>query len=155
MRIMRAPSGVIYDHDVVFEFGKGYVLRESSQDKAVIISSGRGVHEALAAAKHLEQAGISVGVVDMPSIDEQLLLDLYNSGKYLVIAEQNNGYIWSECRKILCKSVQTLDTTRLIPINTLDKHGKPQFIHSATYEQLMRQFGLTPEQLAETIKTIL
>ena len=91
----------------------------------------------------------------MPSIDEQLLLDLYNSGKLLVIAEQNNGYIWSEYRKVLFKSNKTIDTTRLVPINTLDKNGKPQFIHSATYSQLLNQFGLAPEQLAETVKKML
>ena len=154
MRIMRAPSGVIYDQAVDFEFGKGYILREHANDSVIIISSGRGVHEALAAAKQLEQDGMMVGVVDMPSIDEQLLLDLYDSGKMLLIAEQNNGYIWSEYRKVLFKSCKTIDTARLFPVNTLDKNGKPQFIHSATYSQLLHQFGLAPEQLAETIRKI-
>jgi transketolase len=152
MRIMRAPSGVIYDKIVDFEFGKGYILKESTDDKAVIISSGRGVHEALAAARQLEQDGIMIGVVDMPSIDEQLLLGLYNSGKTILIAEQNNGYIWSAYRKVLFKSSKTIDTTRLVAINTLDAHGKPQFIHSATYSQLLHQFGLAPEQLAAAVK---
>jgi transketolase len=155
VRIMRAPSGVIYDKIVDFEFGKGYILKERADDTAVIISSGRGVHEALTAAKKLEQDGIMVGVVDMPSIDEQLLLDLYNSEKLIIIAEQNNGYIWSEYRKVLFKSPKTIDTKRLMPINTLDKNGKPQFIHSATYSQLLHQFGLAPEQLVETVKDLL
>jgi transketolase C-terminal domain/subunit len=152
MRIMRAPSGVIYDKVVDFEFGKGYILRESADDKALIISSGRGVHEALAAADQLERDGTMVGVVDMPSIDERLLLDLYNAGKVLLIAEQNNGHIWSAYRKILFKSNKNIDTTRLVPINTLDARGKPQFIHSATYSQLLHQFGLAPEQLATALK---
>ncbi len=155
VRIMRAPSGIIYDNAVDFEFGKGYILKESAADKAVIMSSGRGVHEALAVAKQLEQDGIMIGVVDMPSIDEQLMLDLYNSGKIILIAEQNNGYIWSEYRKVLFKSNQTIDTTRLVPINALDQDGKPQFIHSATYSQLLRRFGLAPDQLAETVKNLL
>lgn len=154
VRIMRAPSAVLYDHPD-FEFGKGYVLKEHADDTVVIISSGRGVHEALAAAKLLEQDGVMAGVVDMPSIDAQLLLDLYNSDKLLVIAEQNNGYIWSECRKVLFQSLQSVDTRRLHPINTLDRHGKPQFIHSATYSQLLNQFGLAPEQLAATVKELL
>jgi transketolase len=155
MRIMRAPSGIIYEKAVDFEFGKGYILKESADDKAVIISSGRGVHEALAAAKQLEQQGIMAGVVDMPSIDTELLLDLYDSGKVLLIAEQNNGYIWSEFRKILFACRQTIETTRLCPVNTLDRDGKPQFIHSATYSQLLQQFGLAPEQLAATISKCL
>ncbi len=104
-------------------FGKGYVLKEPADAKAVILSSGRGVHEALNTAKLLEQTGILAGVVDMPSIDAKLLRALYDSGKLLVFAEQNNGYIWSECRKILFKHYTTIDATRLLPINALNAEG--------------------------------
>ncbi len=155
LRIMRAASAVLYADVPEFEFGKGYILRESAEDQAVIISSGRGVHEALAAAKLLEHDQINVSVVDMPSIDETLLSDLYHSGKKMVIAEQNNGYIWSEFQKILFRSAQTIDPARVVAINALDQHGKAQFIHSATYPQLLHQFGLAPAHLAETIKRIM
>ena len=65
------------------------MLRESADDRAVIVSSGRGVHEALAAAAMCRR-GVGVGVVDMPSIDEELLLELYDSGKLICLrrAEQ-------------------------------------------------------------------
>jgi len=152
MRIMRSPSGVIYDNDFRFEFGKGYILKESADDKAVIISNGRAVHEALTAANELGQSGIAVGVVDMPSIDEKLLLNLYHSGKLILVTELNNGYIWSEYRRVLCKSKETIDTSRLIPINTCDSNGRLQYIHSATYPQLLNEFGLAPNQLVETIR---
>ena len=152
LRIMRAASSVIYDKDFKFDFGKGYIVKESPADKTVIISSGRGVYEALAAAGELEKSGIAVGVVDMPSIDEALLLQLYDSGKLLVIAEQNNGYIWSEFRKTLFKAKDSIDIKRLLPINTLDENGQPKFIHSATYTELINQFGLSSGQLAETVK---
>ncbi len=152
LRVMRAPSGVIYGSDFQFEFGKGYILKESRDDKAVIVSSGRGVHEALATARELEQSGIRVGVVDMPSIDEPLLFNLHDSGKLVIIAEQNNGYIWSEYRKALFKAKETIDTTRVVPINALDSAGRPQFIHSATYPQLLHRFGLAPGQIAATIR---
>jgi transketolase len=155
VRIMRASSAVLYGPDFVFEYGKGYVLKEGAKDQAVIISSGRGVHEALAAAKETEKSGLRVGVVDMPSIDEKLLLHLYDSGKLLVIAEQNNGYIWARCREVLFQSKKVIDPSRMIPINALDPNGRPQFIHSATYPQLLEQFGLAPHQMAETIKKML
>jgi transketolase len=155
IRIMRAASAVIYGPDFIFEYGKGYVVQEGPNDRAVIISSGRGVHEALAAAKELEKSGIRVAVVDMPSIDEKLLLNLYDSGKLMIIAEQNNGYIWSRCREVLFRSKKGIDPSRIMPINVLDKHGRPQFIHSATYPQLLEQFGLAPHQLAGTIQKTL
>jgi transketolase len=153
MRIMRAPSSVIYDHHVGFEFGKAYALKGSPHDTAVIVSSGRGVYESLGAARELEESGIRVGVIDMPSIDQERLLGLYRSGKPVFIVEQNNGYIWSEYKKLLFQTEKTIDTTRLFPINTLDRDNRPQFIHSATYPQLLERFGLTPRQIAETIQS--
>jgi transketolase C-terminal domain/subunit len=152
VRIMRTGSAVLYPSSFEFEFGKAYVLRESAEDRAVIVSSGRGVHEALAAAKKCAEAGVNVSVVDMPSVDEATLLRLYDSGKLLVFAEQNNGYLWQNFLKTLYRQKkQAGDMSRVLAINTLDRDGRPQFIHSATYEQLVAAFGLAPTQLAETI----
>jgi len=81
VRVMRTASAVIYGPDYVFEFGKGHRVRSGPSDAAIIITSGRGVHEALAAADACAADGISVGVVDMPSIDEDLLTELYATPK--------------------------------------------------------------------------
>jgi transketolase len=155
VRVMRTESAVLYPSDYEFSFGKGNYLRHGNDDKAVLISSGRGVHEALGAAEILAQRCVPCGVVDMPSLDDALLLKLAQSGKLLVFAEQNNGYLWQNFLKTLYrnKSVNVGDVlNRVITISTLDREGKPQFIHSATYEQLTVAFGLTPELIAATIQ---
>ena len=36
-------------------------------------------------------------------------------------------------------------------INTLDADGRPRFIHSGTYEELIEAFGLTPSHIASAI----
>jgi transketolase C-terminal domain/subunit len=153
VRVMRTPSAVLYDDDFSFEFGKGWFLRRSPDDAAVIVSSGRGVHEALAAAAECANRGVNVGVVDMPSIDEQLLLDLHKSGKVICLAEQNNGYIWQNFLKVLGRNKGTPlgDLRKVVCVNTLGADGKPRFIHSGTYEELLAAFRLTPANLAETI----
>ena len=79
----------------------------------------------------------------MPSIDESLLLELYDSGKWLIVAEQNNGYIWSKFQKVLFRQRNPLNSSRLVSVNTLGSDGQPRFIHSATYSQLVDQFGLS------------
>jgi transketolase len=152
VRVMRAASNVLYDKDFAFAFGKGFVLRQSQDEAAVIVSSGRGVHEALAAAEECAGYGVNTGVVDMPSIDEELLLDLYDSGKLLCFAEQNNGFIWQNVAKILLRRRNPIDTGRLMSVNTMGADGRPRFIHSGTYEQLLMAFGLAPSQLAEAIR---
>ncbi len=153
VRVMRTPSPVFYGPDYMFEFGKGTTLRESATDRAVIVSSGRGVHEALAAAAQCAHAGLAVGVVDMPSIDEDLLMALYESGKLLVLAEQNNGYILQNLLKVLYRRGKAVagSASRIMAINTLDSSGRPRFIHSGTYEELTDAFGLSPPLLAESI----
>jgi transketolase len=154
LRVMRTGSAVLYKNDYVFQFGRGYVLREGSDDTAVIVSSGRGVHEALRAAADLAERGVHAGVVDMPSIDDELLLRLYQSGKMLIFAEQNNGYIWQNFLKVLYRNrskVKLAALENVLTINTLTAEGRPQFIHSATYEELVAAFGLTPEAIARTI----
>jgi transketolase len=147
LRVMRAPSAVIYDEDYIFQFAKGHVLRESTNDAGFIISSNRGVHEALAASA----LGEGIGVVDMPSIDEELLLQLYDSGKRLYFAEQNNGYLIDSFLKVLYRHKKRCDWERILAINTLDAAGKPQFIHSGTYEELLEAFHLSPAHLLRQI----
>jgi transketolase len=156
LRVMRTGSAVLYDSDYVFAFGKGHRLLSGPADRATIISSGRGVHEAMAATAQCAAAGMPVGVVDMPSIDEDLLLELYNSGQLLLLAEQNNGYIWQNLLKILYRNrgrVKPGGWERIVTVNTLKSDGQAQFIHSGTYEELIAAFGLSPDAIARTILT--
>jgi transketolase len=148
LRVMRTPSAVIYGADFAFQFGVGHVVRPG--ERAFLVSSGRGVHEALAAADLLP----GVGVVDMPSIDEDLLLEIYDSGKLIVFAEQNNGYIWQNFLKVLYRRRTAVRTDRIRTVNTLGPDGRPRFIHSATYEELIEVYGLSGPKLAAMVRQI-
>jgi len=154
VRVMRTPSAVLYGADYDFEFGKGAVLRGTAADRAIIISSGRGVHEALSAAETCSNAGVPVCVVDMPSIDDSLLCNLYDTGKPMIVAEQNNGYIWQNLLKVLIRHGKAVNPDRIFAVNTLDKAGRAQFIHSGTYEELVHVFELSGNLLAERILRI-
>ena len=150
MRILRAAANVIYDADFTFEFGKAYTVKQADDGQAYIVTSGRGVYEALDAAKLLDSNGIAVSVVDMPSIDETAILDLYRSGKPVFIAEQNNGYIWTNMRKVLFEKEASIDTKNLIPINTTTRGGL-HYIHSGTYNELAAHYGVNAQQLSDKI----
>ena len=153
VRVMRTGSPVLYGPEYSFEFGRGHIIRESEDDAAIIVSSGRGVHEAIAAAGLCAKRGLGVSVVDMPSIDDALLLQLYDSGKLLVLAEQNNGYIWQNFLKVLYRHRQiSADLSRVATINTLDAEGRARFIHSGTLEELLEAFGLAAAQIADFIE---
>ena len=130
VRVMRTGSAVLYDDTYTFEFGKAHILRQSEIDDMTIISSGRGTHEALAAAELCSHNGVGVTVIDMPSVDEALLLELYNSGKFMLFAEQNNGYLWQNFLKVIYRNRETTTGSlqRISIVNTLTAEGKPQFI---------------------------
>ena len=155
LRIMRAPSGVLYDGLYRFEYGKGYVVRSFCEPEAVIVSSGRGVHEALVASALLEGAGILVQVVDMPSIDPEMLCLLARGSLPVVFAEQNNGYIWASCSRILLERGIAPSSGVLHPVNTSGEGGAPRYVHSGTYKELLDEFHLGPEQLAQKIQKLL
>lgn len=149
VRVMRAPSPVIYGEDYRFEFGKASILRQSAAESAVIVASGRAVHEALAAADECGRRGIGVGVIDMPSVDEEVLARLACMDKLVLFAEQNNGFLWQNYARVVLK--RRCGAGRAIAVNALDGEGKPQFIHSGLYEEFLEAFGLSPRQLADTI----
>ncbi len=152
VRVMRTGSPVLYPAGYEFEFGKASVVRESATDTAVIVSSGRGVHEALATADRCAAKGIGVTVIDMPSVDEECLLSLCDSEKVVVFAEQNNGYLWNSFIRAAAKHRKAwAERLRVLSINTLDKNGDEQFIHSGTYEELLDAFQLSPAHLAQII----
>ena len=149
VRVMRTPSAVLYDAGYQFELGKGAFVHGSRADAAFIVSSGRGVHEALAAARECAASGVKVAVIDMPSIDEALLLEICDSGKVVCIAEQNNGYILQNLLKIQHRRRSARpSTSTVLAMNALDSAGQAQFIHSGTYEELIAAFGLTPSHIA-------
>jgi transketolase len=154
LRVMRSASDVIYNPEFEFGYGQAYTVMESVRDQAVIVSSGRGVHEALGAARLLAEEGVHARVVDMPSPEAPALVELYESGLPLVIAEQNNGFIWHRLLKALGSRRQDFDPARIYTINALDDDGNAQFIHSGTYAELTGHFGLTAAKLAASVKGI-
>jgi len=152
IRIMRSPSSVIYQEQVNFEYGKGYYAVEEQNPQGVIVSSGRGVFEAMEAARKLKESKqISVSVIDMPSADRNLFKELYASDIPVLFAEHNNGYLWNEFQKE-CFDLPKRGKADFIPINTSD-NGRPQYIHSATYEEMIQTFGLDSQSLANTLET--
>jgi hypothetical protein len=79
-------------------------------------------------------------------------LELYDSGKPILIAEQNNGYISQNLMKILWRHRSDyVGSGRIVAVNTLTAEGRPQFIHSATYEELIDVFGLSAAKLADRL----
>ncbi|WP_228010636.1 transketolase [Nonomuraea phyllanthi] len=68
LRTTRGSTPVIYPPGERFPVGGSRVLRQSHEDRATIVAAGVTVHEALAAADELRDAGVPVGVIDLYSV---------------------------------------------------------------------------------------
>ena len=146
LRVMRNASPALYDADFSFEYEKGYFLRGNEECEKIIVSSGHGVLEALAAADLLAKDGVAV--VDMPSYDSALLRKLAEGGRSILFAEQNNGWLFDCFSRDCVRDNFQCDNKKIKQISTRDQKNKLQFIQSGTYEQLIAALGLCPDSIA-------
>ena len=139
VRVMRTPSaGPVRRATTRSNSARAYVLRERGSDRAVIVSSGRGVHEALAAAAQCADAGAR-GRRHRHAVDRRGPAD-----RALRVG-QAAGPCRAEQRLHPAEPAQAPvpppqgrvgSVDRIMAINTLDADGRPRFIHSGTYEEL-------------------
>lgn len=90
-RIGRGRDPQVYDEYVEFAFGRGIEHRQGAD--VTFIACGALVHPALEAARELEARGVSVGVIDMPTIkplDEELVREVSSRTGVIVTAEEHN-----------------------------------------------------------------
>lgn len=90
-RIGRGRDPQVYEDGTPFEFGRAIV--HSSGTDLNIIACGITVHAALAAAEQLRGEGLSVGVIDMPTIkplDRDAVLATAGKSRLLMTVEEHN-----------------------------------------------------------------
>ncbi len=142
MRLHRKLAPVIYDDGVDVKLGKGNVLREGD-DVALIAAGVVMVPEALKAAEHLAEDGVSAAVIDMHTIkpiDDELVLKVAEKTGAIVTCENHqivNG-LGSAVAEVLSENRPTL--MKRVGVN--DEFGEV-----GTLDYLKRRFGLTAETI--------
>ncbi|GAA3230437.1 transketolase [Nonomuraea helvata] len=92
LRTTRGNTPVIYQPGERFPVGGSRILRHSHNDRATILAAGVTVHEALAAADELRDAGIPVGVIDLYSVkpvDTSALVEAATTTGNLITVEDH------------------------------------------------------------------
>jgi transketolase len=148
-RVPKINAPVLFPEGHEFEFGKGYVLQEGSDIS--LLSTGMMTGIALAAAEILKKSGISVEVIHMPSIkpmDEDLLVrTAKKTGKVLTI---ENHRIFGGFGGAVAEILGEKCPTHVERMGILD-----DVIESATLEQLLRHYKLTPTDMAERAEAMI
>lgn len=135
--------------DYKFEIGKGITLRDGKD--ITIIATGLMVGEAVKAVKALEAAGIDARLIDMHTIkplDTELVLKAAQETGRIVVAEEHNviGGLGEAVSSYLSEACPTPVTK----IGVYDKFG-----HSGPAVDLLKEFGLSAENIEATVKEVL
>lgn len=132
--------------DYKFELGKGITLCEGTD--ITIIATGLMVSEAVKAAKALETEGIHAEVINIHTIkpiDEELVIASAKKTGRVVTVEEHNivGGLGEAVAAVLSEKCPT-PVTR-IGVNDV-------FGHSGPAVDLLKEFGLSAEHIAEVVK---
>lgn len=149
LRFGRVAVDDIYDEDYDFQIGKGSELKEGSD--VAIIATGIMVDKALKAAKELELEGINARVINISTIkpiDEEIIIKAAKETKGIVTVEEHSiiGGLGDRVSSVVCDNHPTV----------VKKIGvKDTFGESGSPDDLMKKYGLTVENIKETVKKII
>lgn len=140
----------LYEKGSTFTLGKGNVLKEGSD--VLIIAAGQLVSDAMDCAKDLEKEGIQSEVVDMFTIkplDKELILEEAKGKKLIVTIENHSIYggLGSAVAEVIA------DENVNVPLKRIGVDER--FGQVGTADYLQKEFGLTADQMKNTIKECL
>ena len=145
LRLARLATPV-FEEDYPFELGKANVLRDGSD--VAIFACGLMVSEALEAAKLLEADGVSAAVINVHTIkpiDAQCVMDYAQKCGKVVTVEEHSviGGLGDAVAAVLMGKVNC----KFHKIGVQDQFGQ-----SGKAADVLKEYGLTAPQIAETVK---
>ena len=148
LRFGRLAVPVFHDEETfTFEIGKGEQLTEGND--VAIIATGLMVAEALAAAETLKAEGINARVINICSIkplDEEIILKAAKECGKVVTAEEHSviGGLGEAVAAVLSEKC---------PVPMRRVGVQDEFGHSGPAVALLKQFGLSAENIVEVVKS--
>jgi transketolase len=148
VRLGRNKVPTIFPEDHQFEIGKGCELRAGTD--MTFVTTGLMTAAALAAAEALEKEGVAARVVHIATIkplDHELILKAARETGALVTAEEHSivGGLGGAVAELLAEQ-------HPVPVKRIGVHDR--FGTSGKAEELLKYFGLTPEDLVEAAREI-
>ncbi len=143
LRFGRLAVPVFHDDSYKFEIGKGEVIREGKD--VTIIANGLMVAEAIEAGKALSQQGIDAEIINIATIKpldtELVIASAKKTGKVITVEEHSviGGLGEAVCA---CLSENCPVPVKRIGVND-------EFGHSGPAKELLKQFGLSAENIVK------
>lgn len=149
LRFGRPKWPVFIPENLPFEIGKAQILREGNDIS--VFATGHMVWLALEAAEELEEAGVSVEVINIHTIkpldEEAILKSVKKTGKAISCEEHNViGGLGESIASVLSKK----HPVRLDIVGVNDTFGE-----SGTPEQLLEKYGLSKSEIKNRVLSML
>ncbi len=145
LRLSRLDTAKIYEESQKFEIGKGIQLGNGTD--ATIIATGVVVEQAMLAKEELEKRNIYVRVIDMHTIkpiDKELIIKCAKETKKIITIEDHS--IIGGLGSAVCEVLSENYPKQVIRLGMKDCFGK-----SGKAQELLKYFGLTKENIIETV----
>lgn len=146
IRFGRSAVPVYHDENYNFEIGKGELVRDGKD--IAIIANGLLVAESINAAEILAQEGIFARVINMATIkplDEEIVLKAAKECKKIITVEEHS--IIGGLGEAVCS---VLSEKYPVPVKRIGINDV--FGHSGTAGELLKQFGLSAENIVNQVK---
>ena len=147
MRTSRPKTPVTYGPDERFPIGGSKVLRQSSDDVAVVVGAGITVFEALKAYDLLKAEGISIRVIDAYSvqpIDKATLTSAAKAANGVVITVEDHypaGGLGDAVAEALASSQVVVER---LAVRDIPRSGQP--------DELVDKFGISAGHVVDAVK---
>ncbi|WP_437194054.1 transketolase family protein [Planctomicrobium sp. SH527] len=146
LRVGRGKVATVYADGIEFKLGKANQLRDGKD--ATIIANGLMVPGAIDAAKKLEEAGLSVRVLDMHTIkplDVEAIAKAAQETGAIIVAEEHlhHGGLGS----VVAQAVSQTTPVPMEYVNVGDLYAE-----SGDPQGLLDKYGLTADAVAEAVK---
>jgi len=149
IRVGRSNTPVVTTPESPFEIGKAQVLYESDLEKQIgIIVTGTMLFSAIKSAKILEEEGIGVTVLHVPTIkplDKMAIEKIARENKFLITVEEHQkaGGLGGAVAEYL---------SEVYPVKIIRIGVDDQFGQSGEPEELLTHYGMDVESIVEAGK---
>ncbi|MDM8101059.1 MULTISPECIES: transketolase family protein [Oceanobacillus] len=149
IRVARDAYPILFDDDYTFELGKAVTLKEGTD--ATIISTGTQTSRSVEAAEKLEEEGISVEVLHMPSIkplDTEAIVKAAEKTGAIVTAEEHSiiGGLGSAVAETLVEE----KPVPVVRVGVKDRNSE-----SGPNEAMLDKYEISPNHVADAVKQVL
>ncbi|TKR80684.1 hypothetical protein L596_014718 [Steinernema carpocapsae] len=148
IRTGRPALPVLYKNDEVFEIGKGKIVRQTPNDKILIIGAGVTLYEALKAADTLAAEGIEACVLDpfcIKPLDKDLIVEHSKrvGGRVITVEDHYQaGGVGEAVAAALSDEAHV--RIRSLCVRSVPRSGPP--------DALVELFGISAKSIVEAVK---